>query len=220
MPPKCSLALLEIGCGASGWLPYFSKEFGFKVSGVDYSPIGCELAKKMLKESGVDGQVVCCNLFDPPECMEETFDVVVSFGLIEHFEDTTSVVRAASKFLKPGGMLITNIPNMTGAIGYLQKALNKPVYDVHKLLDRNMLRYSHEYAGLEIIQCEYFLFSHFGVCALNGVGTVTPTGVLKKALVGGLSRMSMAIAKIEDEVGEFPARKFTSPYINCVARKR
>jgi SAM-dependent methyltransferase len=151
--------------------------------------------------------------------MEEAFDVVVSFGLIEHFEDTVSIVRAASRFLKPGGMLITNIPNMTGLIGHLQKILNKPVYDVHKLLDQQMLKTSHECAGLEVIECEYFLACNFGVCGLDGVRTITPVGFLKKALVGGLSRMSMLIATIEDRVGEFPAGKFVSPYINCVARK-
>ena len=128
--------------------------------------------------------------------MDEQFDVVVSFGLIEHFEDTVSIVRAASRFLKPGGMLITNIPNMTGLIGYLQRILNKPVYDVHKLLDQHMLRNSHECAGLEVIECEYFLTSHFGVCGLEGVRTTTFVGFMKKALVGSLSRMSMLIASL------------------------
>ena len=32
--------LLEIGCGGSVLLPYFSKTFGFDVCGVDYSPAG------------------------------------------------------------------------------------------------------------------------------------------------------------------------------------
>lgn len=219
LPPRRSLVLLELGCGASGWLPYFSKEFGFQVSGIDYSPIGCGLAEQILEHSEVDAQVICCDLFDPPKYMEEAFDVVVSFGLIEHFEDTVSIVKAASKFLKPGGMLITSIPNMTGLIGYLQRTLNKPVYDVHKLLDQNMLRSLHECAGLKTIECEYFLATNFGVCGLDGVRTTTPVGFLKKAFVGGLSRMSMLIASIEDRVGEFPARKFASPYINCVARK-
>ena len=219
MPPRCSLTLLEIGCGASAWLPYFVKEFGCRVVGIDYSPIGCDLAREVLKQSEVDAQVVCCNLFNPPKEMDEQFDVVVSFGLIEHFEDTVSIVRAASRFLKPGGMLITNIPNMTGLIGYLQRILNKPVYDVHKLLDQHMLRNSHECAGLEVIECEYFLTSHFGVCGLEGVRTTTFVGFMKKALVGSLSRMSMLIASIEEKVGKFPARKFASPYINCVARK-
>ena len=30
-----SMRLLEIGCAKSAWLPYFSREFGFSVTGID-----------------------------------------------------------------------------------------------------------------------------------------------------------------------------------------
>jgi 2-polyprenyl-3-methyl-5-hydroxy-6-metoxy-1,4-benzoquinol methylase len=211
--------LLEIGCGNSAWLPYFSREFGFKVSGIDYSPVGCQMARQILKASRVEAEVICCDLFSPPKNMVGGFDVVMSFGLIEHFEDTASVLRAASAFLKPEGMLISNIPNMIGLIGSLQKILNKPVYDVHKLLDADMLRMMHERAGLEVIDCDYFLASHFGVCALDGIPLNTYRGFSKKVLVGLLARISMAIAMMEERVGKFPATRFASPYVNCVARK-
>src|SRR6267143_783637 len=58
-----SMRLLEIGCAKSAWLPYFAKEFGFSVSGLDYSPIGCEMARKVLQANEIVAEVVCADLF-------------------------------------------------------------------------------------------------------------------------------------------------------------
>lgn len=214
-----SMRLLEVGCGKSGWLPYFAKEFGFNICGLDYSAIGCEMAIEILQANGVEGEVVCADLFSPPANMLGAFDVVVSFGLVEHFDDTASCLTAISAFLKPGGMLITNIPNMVGWIGSVQKAINRPVYDIHQLIDLAMLKEAHAQAALEVLDCSYFMSTGFGVASLAGISTRTPTGFLKKVFLGVLARASMLTWLVEDKVGAFPTNKFTSPYINCIARK-
>ena len=214
-----SMKLLEIGCARSAWLPYFAKEFGFGVVGIDYSPVGCQMAKEVLRSSGIRGEIVCSDLFSPPQGMLGEFDVVVSFGVIEHFDDTEYCLKAVSSFLKPGGILITNIPNMVGCNGYLQKVINKPVYDIHQLISSSSLRASHASAGLEVLDCDYFIFNSFGVCNLNGVPLNTLSGILKKVVLGFLARVSMVVWSIEHAIGSFSANKYTSPYINCVARK-
>jgi 2-polyprenyl-3-methyl-5-hydroxy-6-metoxy-1,4-benzoquinol methylase len=214
-----SMRLLEIGCAKSAWLPYFAKEFGFTVSGIDYSPVGCQMAKKVLEAHRVEAEVVCADFFTPPENMLGAFDVVVSVGVVEHFDDTAACLTAVSLFLKPGGMLVTNIPNMVGWIGAVQKSVNKPVYDIHQLLDPPQLVNAHELAGLVVIECNYFLSTSFGVCNLVGVSTSNFVGFLKKVFLGVLSRMSMIVWLIEERVGDFPPRKFASPYVNCIARK-
>lgn len=215
-----SMRLLEIGCAKSAWLPYFAKEFGFSVYGLDYSPIGCQMAKKVLQLNGIEAEVVCADLFSPPENLLGTFDVVMSVGVVEHFDDTTACLRAVSSFLKPGGMLITNIPNMVGWIGTIQKMVNKPVYDIHQLIDPAMLREAHERAGLEVLECGYFMYTSFGVNNLTGISTGTAVGFLKKVILSVLARVSMLVWAIEDRIGVFRPRKFASPYINCISRKR
>ena len=214
-----SMRLLEIGCAKSAWLPYFAKEFGFSVSGLDYSPIGCQMAKQVLQANGVEAEVVCADFFSPPENMLGSFDVVVSVGVVEHFEDTAACLKAVSAFLKPGGMLITNIPNMVGWIGAIQKMVNKPVYDIHQLLDPIMLREAHQRAGLEVLECDYFMYTSFGVNNLAGISTNNLTGFLKKVLLGVMARISMLVWAIEERVGDFLPRKSISPYVNCIARK-
>ncbi len=62
-------SLIEIGCGRSKFLPYFAKEFGFNVTGIDYSEIGCQQTRTILERAGVDGNIVYADLFAPPENM-------------------------------------------------------------------------------------------------------------------------------------------------------
>lgn len=215
-----SMRLLEVGCAKSAWLPYFAREFGFSVCGIDYSPNGCQMARRILQANAVEAEIVCADIYSPPEDMLGEFDVVVSFGVVEHFDDTAACLRAVSSFLKPGGLLVTNIPNMVGWIGAIQKLVNRPVYDIHQLIDPARLRAAHELAGLEVLECDYFVCTNFGVNNLIGISTRTATGYLKKVLLAILARASMLVWMVEDRTGSLPAGKFASPYINCVARRR
>lgn len=214
-----SMSLLEVGCGRSAWLPYFAKEFGFRVCGLDYSPVGCEMARRVLEASNVEAEIVQADLFSPPTRLQDTFDVVVSFGLVEHFDDTSACVSALSRFVKPGGMLITSIPNMVGWNGFLQKVFNRPVYDIHQLIDRGLLKDAHALAGLDVLECDYLLFTNFGVVNLAGISTRTPIGFTKKACLAILARLSMVVWVVEEKTVTLRANRFTSPYINCIARK-
>lgn len=212
--------LLEIGCAQSIWLPYFAQEFGFTVCGLDYSEIGCAQERQILSSAGVAGEVVCSDFFSPPERLLGAFDVVVSLGVAEHFQDTAACIAAFTKFLKPGGLLMTHVPNLTGLIGFIQKRINRPVYDVHVPLDSATLRAAHAAAGLEVLSCDYFLFTNFGVCNLNGLPAGSVTWWMKKFLLTSLTLGSVSAWLMEEAVGfAFKPNKVTSPYINCLARK-
>lgn len=211
--------LLEIGCARSIWLPYFAKEFGFDVYGVDYSEVGCRQALKMVRNEGGDGKVLCADFFSTSCFKPESFDVVVSFGLVEHFQDTAACIAALSGFLKPGGLMITNIPNMFGAVGFFQKMINRPVYELHVPVDQKRLFQAHVSSGLEILACDYFLFINFGVCNLNGVSRNSLGWVLKKGLLTFLSQFSLAVWFLEEQFGSLRSSRFMAPYINCYARK-
>lgn len=216
----CGMKLLEIGCARSSWLPYFANEFGFNVSGLDYSEIGCKMAQKILDREKVKGPVYCENFFAPTELLKKRFDVVVSFGVVEHFHDTAKCITAVSKFLKPGGLIFTNIPNMLGIMGYVQKIINRPVFDIHVPLDRFSLCKAHQKAGLEILDCDYFTSINFGVLNLNGIPVNTLDWFFKRIITKMLARFSIAVWFAESKLGIFNSTKLMSPYINCVALKK
>lgn len=214
------LRLLEIGCARSIWLPYFAKQFGFKVYGIDYSELGCKQAKDILSSVNVEGEVICENFFTPPERLLNYFDVVVSFGVVEHFIDTTACIAAFAKFLKPGGMMINNIPNLIGVNGTLQKLINKPVFDIHVPLSLNDLKECHTRAGLEVLECNHFLSVSLGIVNLNGLNPQKLSTRLKDVFYRNLCRISKLVWAIEEHLFVFPETQLVSPYIMCTAKKK
>lgn len=211
--------LLEVGCARSAWLPYFSQQFDFNVLGLDYSERGCEQSRKILSNANVLGRVICADFFSPPASLLGIFDVVVTFGVAEHFADTRSCIKALSRFLKPGGLLITNIPNMVGMIGTIEKMINPAVYDIHVPLDSQQLSEAHKLSGLEVLQCDYFLSTNFGVLNLNGLDSKSLEWMLKKMFIRIL-KLSSALTWVFERIFiRFHPTKLWSPYINCLAQK-
>jgi SAM-dependent methyltransferase len=160
-PAQGPLHVTEIGCARSRWLPYFGRRFGAKVSGLDYSVIGCEQAREVLSAAGLSGDIVHGDLFAPPEHMVAAADVVLSWGLVEHFEDTQNVVAALERFVRPGGLLVTVIPNMTGSIGRVQHWLNEKIFNLHVPIDRERLAAPFAGRNGELLFNDYYVACNY-----------------------------------------------------------
>src|SRR5579883_2544876 len=81
--------LVEFGCAQSLWLGYFAREFGFDVAGIDYSEQGCEKARAILARDGVDGEIALADFMAPPSRLLGSFELGISFGVVEHFQNTS-----------------------------------------------------------------------------------------------------------------------------------
>ena len=207
--------LLEAGCGGSAYLPYFCAQFGLAAEGLDNSEEGCALSRAIANKSGIPTPIHQGDLFRPPEHMRERYRVVISFGLVEHFEPTTTAISALAALVQPGGYLITQVPNMHGAMGLLEKLINPPVYNVHVPLSPKELAGAHRACGLEVVDSRYLMTACFSVLNFNGPGSrVAPRVGLRLT-----SWLSKAIWSIE-ALG-FPAipNGITSPFVFVVARK-
>jgi 2-polyprenyl-3-methyl-5-hydroxy-6-metoxy-1,4-benzoquinol methylase len=208
--------LVEVGCARSQALPVLAKRLGLSVAGIDYSPNGCEQTRAMMNREGVSGEVYCSDIFAVPASLKGGFDVVVSFGLIEHFSNTNEIVSALAGLLKPGGVILTNIPNMRGTVGFVQKILNRKIYDIHVPLTPSQVKSAHEAAGLSVIEAGYFLSSNFGVVNLGDPNRKSPGWWAKKIALAILVRISMAVWWVERKFGKFPVSQAFSQYVNCV----
>lgn len=210
--------LLEVGCGSSAWLPYFAREFGFQISGLDYSEVGCAQTRALLARERVQGEVVLGDLFSPPEGFTEGFDVVFSFGVVEHFSPPSRCVRAMAALLRPGGLMVSVVPNLTGVIGALQSWINKPVLDVHVLHTAGSLSEAHREADMEVIEGDYFFGNNFGW--VNETGA--PSNALLRPKLRVLSAFRWASRLswwVEQKAAPMPASRALSPTILCLARK-
>ena len=217
-PPGASL--IEVGCGRSQLLPYFAKQFGLRVAGLDYSEVGCEKARRILQRDGVDGEIRCADLFDAAAVPATGFDVVFSFGLVEHFEDTAGIVRALARYATPGGSVLTLIPNMRGAVGAMQKLLSRTIYDIHVPLSAAALTQAHVDAGLTVRASGYVLPAHFGVCN-PGTGP-DPRGwspQLRGLAYRGAIAASTGVLWIDERLVRVPKSELLSPYAFVLATR-
>lgn len=213
------MSLIEIGCGNSVYLSYFNKQFGLNVSGLDYSELGCLQTRKILERDGVVGDIHFGDLFNPPSQLLNKFDVVCSFGVVEHFEDTIAVIRHIGAFLKPGGILITSIPNLTGITGVLQKWMNKPVYDIHKVMGlKDIENYIRE-AGFKILRSERMIPVSFGV-TLDVIDNKKVKFLpLKKIILKGFQIIGKAAWMVDDRIMKLPTSERFCAGMIVAARK-
>ena len=158
--------VLEIGGGGSRVLPYLGLKFGFEVSGTDFSLSGCRLLHANLALVGISGSVVCEDIFQS-SLRGESFDLVYSSGLIEHFQDTVAVVGEHLRLLKRGGRLVLIVPNLLGLQGKLIEKLAPPLWRVHKVLGPADLAGALASLGLGEIRAGYLgsFFIHVGSSA-------------------------------------------------------
>lgn len=153
LPREHGLRLLEVGCAASRWLPVYAKDFSYRVTGIDFDPVGCELARRALSEHGAVGEVLCEDFFSLTASLQERFDVVVSYGFVEHF-DGREVAHALGACLKPGGTLFATVPNLHGVPGLLGFA-SEDWRSTHIPYTLEQLREVFEEADFEHVRAAY-----------------------------------------------------------------
>lgn len=209
-----NLKILEIGCAHSVWPLYFTKYHHAQVDGLDYSETGCRKTREMWDAQVLSGKIVCADMFEPPTDMLGQYDLVMSFGVVEHFKDTASCLKACAAFVKPDGQLFTMIPNMSGLVGLLQKYVDRDIYDIHMPLSRSMLVNAHKTAGLSVEESRYFMGLHLGVVNSGRHAGQPVDKILRRAL----SVPSKLVWMAEKSGVHMPANGFTSPYIFALAK--
>lgn len=132
--------ILELGCGASPFFYYLQKKFNqSQIWGMDGSLNASTLLINNLDNSS-SPHIICGNLFHSP-FKPEKFDVVCSFGFIEHLYNPRKALEVHADLLKSGGTLICLIPNLKGLPGRIMDLVECDITtsispeDVHHWLD-------------------------------------------------------------------------------------
>jgi SAM-dependent methyltransferase len=170
LPPAATApAVLELGCGASRWLPYLALQHGCRVTGLDYEPAAAELARANLRGAGVEGEVLCRDAFVARgnEDLAGRFDLVYSGGVLEHFADVVSCLAAIRRYLRPGGVILTIVPNLQGINWALQRLGDLNVLQTHVIYNAARLRRRHEEAGFQTLAWGYAGFYNGFVSATS-----------------------------------------------------
>ena len=155
---KSGRTILEAGCGSSVWLPYFSKEFGLKIYGIDYSEVGLELSRRILQRNKVAGKLILGDFMTVKDDLREAFDFVFALGVIEHFTQPLMVMEKLKSFLKPGGRLILWVPNLAGWILRLNHIFNPHRENFYGDLGPDKLMALHRELNLGIVEARFTQF--------------------------------------------------------------
>ena len=206
--------IVEAGSGGSVILPYFKTQFGLRAEGIENSPVGAETSLNIAAKSGVETPIHAADLFDLPENLLQRYDVVFSYGLVEHFRPTTLILDQLRAVARPGGHLVTLIPNMRGLMGWFQQIANREVFDIHVPLSASELAQAHRDSGLEVIGYGYIMTVNFS--AINFTGRET----LISRIGPRLASWSSKLVWLAELLGcpEIP-NSLTSPYAFVLARK-
>lgn len=197
------IKLLEIGCAPGGWLDYFYKNFKYKVFGIEYTRKGYEDTLKNLKLLKTVGDIINEDIFEYKT--SDKYNVVASFGLIEHFDDPTDVIKKHVELLNEGGYLILEIPNIRYLNKFIVKTLNKSVLNAHNtnIMNKDFFKSVAEKFNMDILYLDF-------------IGPFNPYLFPFRARSNVMNKIIIAIATLS---GLLPSSKFYSPYILLIAKK-
>ena len=173
IPHQGGLSLIELGCGNSDWLPYFCSKYRYEVYGVEYLNHACQLAEQKLKLNGCKSyQVYCGDFFELHKTIHFKFNILVSFGVVEHFDNLEYVIKISSYYLNKGGFIITVCPNTKGLAMSLQKYIDYKIYKSHKLFDLEYLIKCHKTNGYKIIFADYIEYESLNNLDFSNYGKI------------------------------------------------
>lgn len=116
--------ILDVGCGR-GWFLQEAKKRGWEVYGTEYSM----KAKEICEGNGIDIHLGKLK-FDT--FIEDSFDVITSFEVIEHINNPVDDASCIYSFLRKGGLFYCTTPNFNALLRfYLKENYNIITYPEH-----------------------------------------------------------------------------------------
>lgn len=104
-----SADVLEVGCGIGTDGVRFASA-GASYTGIDFSDVALDLARRQFELNGLSGQFLQVSLPNLPFA-DDSFDLVYSFGVLHHIPETDAAVAEIYRILRPGGHALVMLYN-------------------------------------------------------------------------------------------------------------
>jgi 2-polyprenyl-6-hydroxyphenyl methylase/3-demethylubiquinone-9 3-methyltransferase len=166
LAPVAEKAVLDVGCGG-GILCEALAQRGAIVTGIDMGDAPLAVANLHKLESGVRVDYQKSTAEDFAINHQQAFDIVTCLEMLEHVPDPSSVVKACSEMVKPGGSVFFSTINrnpksfLFAIVGaeYVLNLLPKGTHEYAKFIRPSEMASWIREAGLELDQMTGLLFN-------------------------------------------------------------
>ena len=204
---------LELGCAPGQYTAAISEARPWKISGIDYSD-DAELFTKTLANAGKTSTLHHIDMFQ--QQIDQRFDIVSSFGLVEHFRGSTldQVLRLHDFYTKPSGTVVIVVPNFTGFNYVWHYLFDRPDLDRHNIDVMQPVVFEwFSHRGYEVLFNDYV-----GVLRLWGNSGWIRYKFLGRA-IAGIAVLLSKVARGLAMMGFSLTGRTWSPFLVFVARK-
>ena len=117
---------LEIGCASGKWMLFLYEKLNYNVHGFEYLDIAAEKTRENLLICDVPDKkfdVITADFLTQVPIAK--YDLVTSFGFIEHFDNYQDIFNKHLSYTKKGGYVVIGFPNFRGLNYYIQLFIDK-----------------------------------------------------------------------------------------------
>lgn len=154
LDPKPGEHVLDVGCG-DGFYDHAIARSGARVVGIDVNDKRMAVARRRNAMDGTEFRFMDAEQMD---LADESFDKVVSFCVIEHFQRDQRVLEHVHRVLKPGGTLFISADSLSNPeITEAERAAHRRRYAVNTFYTVDVLLQKLEAAGFGLEETKYIL---------------------------------------------------------------
>lgn len=153
--------ILEIGCSAGHFL-YAAKKYVKECIGIEVNAENADFARKKCRVK------IFSRPLEEAGLPKEHFDAIFLFETLEHLEDPVGILRMAAEYLKPGGSICVQVPNVNDVLlsvykikGYEDFYYREPHIFYFSPLSIGRLMRKAGFKGRIIMSQEYSSLNHF-----------------------------------------------------------
>lgn len=199
----------EVGCVPGNILARICKKYGYFPEGIDFDKNTSKIFSETMEKHRIKEYLVYSEDFLKFKSNNK-YDLVCSFGFIEHFNNAKEMVKKHVDLLKEGGKLIIEIPNFGGFNGFLHRLVDKPNLYKHNtsIMNLDFFREIVNENNLKVLYLDYYGSWHFQW----GYGRRQTANIFQK----GIYALLKLISKITRHIN---MRNNLSNYIFLIAEK-
>ncbi|MEW6001834.1 MAG: methyltransferase domain-containing protein [Nitrospirota bacterium] len=203
---------MELGCSPGHASALICSRIRFIPYGIDFSPRAHLYKENLAKIGQNDATLIISDIRDFKS--NDNFDVVCSFGLIEHFRDPTEMMFHHDRLVRTGGLIIMVIPNFRYIQWLYHFLFDRKDLSIHntRMMNLNTFTDFSEKMNHEILYLDYV--GRFRLWNVDITGT--------KVIVYGRRMLSRIVREFSNRILSkvFAANsKYYAPWIVYIGKK-